>query len=129
MADTQSHREPGNHWELAARVNTFWLPVLVTALCLLPALFTLRAAMPLGVQQSIYAMLLRYPSLGNLASVAFVVVLNLGIPMWAIACIANFGFICMKGPPVWQKVATTLIILVGIVGIHTVRSAILVIHQ
>jgi len=111
-------------WPTTTRINSFWLPVLIICLSLLPALLGLRAAMPHGVQEDISSFLLRRASLANRASIAFVVVLNLGVWMCSTACIANLAFLFIKGLPIWQKIVTTVFVLLAIFGTLTARSSI-----
>jgi len=84
--------------------------------------------MPNSVQESFYAFLIRHPSFADGVSIAFVVVLNLGVPICVVAFAANVGFICAKTPPIWLKVGTTIFVALAILGVLTVRYSIHPIH-
>jgi hypothetical protein len=105
-------------------INSVSLSILIVAICLPGTFFAARALMPSEIQDSLYASLLRHSAFAEAVSIAFVVVLNLGVPMCAAALILNLILVLPRGLPLWLKLAMTLFVLVAILGTLFVRSAV-----
>ncbi len=99
-------------WKLRT-INLASLSILTLVLCLPAAFFAVRNIMPAVVQNTIYSSALQHPAFAELLSIAFVVVLNLGVPICAAAVLCNLILVLQRAFPLWLKAVTTLFVLVA----------------
>jgi hypothetical protein len=121
------HVQQGGHdelWSLAAKLNPALLTVSIIVLCFPATLFEMRALSPPGIEEY----LLQHPSSAAWVSIAFVVVIRLGIPICVIALLLNLVLFFFRRVPLWLKVITTILVLTSILGTLSARNAIHVLY-